>query len=143
MTTLTKEQINEIADQLDFGFRCFWHRYNHDLVFIPDTIRNPGMETEFFEEEIEKIDNDCNNYVEIQPLDSSDSFEIMADFAYQLRDNIQLTSELTSALARRKPFREFKFVIDNSGEYRQKWFDYKNQRLREWVEEKFKEATRN
>ena len=143
MTTLTKEQINEIADQLDLGFRCFWHRYNHDLVFIPDTIRNPGMETEFFEEEIEKIDNDCNNYVEIQPLDSSDSFEIMADFAYQLRDNIQLTSELTSALARRKPFREFKFVIDNSGEYRQKWFDYKNQRLREWVEEKFKEATRN
>lgn len=36
-------------------------------------------------------------------------------------------------------FDEYKFVIDNSGEYRLKWFEFKNRRMEEWVTERFNE----
>lgn len=42
---------------------------------------------------------------------------------------------------KRRPFREFKFVIDNSGIYREQWFDFKNAQLKQWVYHKFNEAT--
>lgn len=42
-------------------------------------------------------------------------------------------------LNRSKPFSNFKWIIDNSGDYRQKWFDFKNQKYIEWVEEKISE----
>jgi hypothetical protein len=65
----------------------------------------------------------------------------MENFAYQLEGNDELRSELFKALNKRKPFREFKWVIDNSGDYRQKWFDFKNAELKQWVVDNFKAVT--
>lgn len=48
-------------------------------------------------------------------------------------DNEKLKNKLYIALQKRKPFRNFKWEIDYSGEYRQKWFDYKNQKYRDFV----------
>jgi hypothetical protein len=45
-----------------------------------------------------------------------------------------------NALEGKKPFSNFKFLIDHSGIYRQQWFDYKNDQLKKWVIDKFKEA---
>ena len=67
----------------------------------------------------------------------------MADFTEQLDDNSELKRQLIAALNKKKPFREFKFVIDNSGVYRQQWFNFKNERLKQWVNDKFKKATRH
>ena len=139
MTTLTQEQIKEIAQELDCGNKCFVHKETNELIFIPDTNRNPTMDTEFFEEEMEKIDNNFDDYNVIETLESSESFEIMADFTEQLADNNELKTKLANALSKKKPFREFKFVIDNSGAYRQEWFDFKNSKLEEFVRNRLNE----
>ena len=139
MTTLTQEQITEIAQQLDCGNKCFVHKETNELIFIPDENRNPTMDTEFFEEEMEKIDNNFGEYDVIETLESNESFEIMADFTEQLADNNQLKAKLANALSKKKPFREFKFVIDNSGAYRQEWFDFKNRKLEEFVRNRLNE----
>jgi hypothetical protein len=133
MTTLTEEQIKEIAQELDCGNKCFVHKETNELIFIPDTNRNPTMDTEFFDEEMEKIDNNFDDYNVIETLESKESFEIMADFTEQLEDNNKLKTKLTNALSNKKPFREFKFVIDESGAYRQKWFDFRESKLEEFV----------
>jgi len=49
----------------------------------------------------------------------------MADFAEIVDDSI-LQNKLINALNRPKPFQNFKWQIDNSGEFRQRWFDFKN-----------------
>ena len=49
--------------------------------------------------------------------------------------------KLIKALNQKKPFIKFKFTIDNSGVYRQQWFDFKNTQLKQWVSDKFYEAT--
>jgi len=133
MTTLTEEQIKEIAQELDCGNKCFVHKKTNELIFIPDTNRNPTMDSELFEEEMEKIDNNFDDYNVIETLESSESFEIMADFTEQLEDNNKLKTKLTNALSNKKPFREFKVIIDESGAYRQKWFDFREIKLEEVV----------
>jgi hypothetical protein len=63
----------------------------------------------------------------------------MVDFAEQLKDGNRLKDRLFDALNRSKPFSQFKLAIDNSGEFRQKWFDFKQTKLENWVTEKLKE----
>ncbi len=91
---LSQEQIKEIVEQLDCGFRCFWHKTDGELLFFPDTLKQYDMDTEAWSEEMEKFDNN---------------------------------------------FDEYKFAIDNSGEYRQKWFEFKDRKLQEWVTDRFNE----
>ena len=84
------------------------------------------------------LEENWDKYVEIDRLESHESFEIMADFAENV-DSRELRDSLNNALNRKHPFQNFKWVVDNSGPYRQKWFDFKNQRLIEWVENKLDE----
>ncbi len=142
MPTFTKEHIKEIAEQIDCGFRAFYHRQTGDLLFIPDSLKHPGIEIEAWEEDIEKLDNNFSDYAEIEAMDSSDSFELMRDFTELLDNSNLLKKQLTIALTKKKPFREFKFLIDNSGDYRQQWFDFKNLKLRQWVENQIDEQTK-
>ena len=63
----------------------------------------------------------------------------MADFEEQIKDGNRLKDRLFDALNKNKPFSRFKLEIDNSGEFRQKWFDFKLAKLENWVTEKLEE----
>lgn len=58
----------------------------------------------------------------------------MVDFAESVDDKM-IGGKLINALNRTKPFHNFKWQIDNSGEYRQQWFDFKKMRYMQWVKE--------
>ena len=94
---------------------------------------------EFYEEILEELESNWDDYVEIDKPSSSDSYEFMVDFAEQLEDDNKLKSKLFDALNKNKPFRRFMFEIDNSGKFRQEWFDFKKAKLENWVIEKFNE----
>jgi hypothetical protein len=127
---LTEIQIKEIADYLDSGMRCFYHINTSEIEFIPD-FQELGViweNEEPWKDILNKLDENFDDYFEFEKITSHDSFEIMADFAETV-DNLTLKDRLFNALNKPKPFRNFKWEIDNSEEYRQKWFDYKNQRI--------------
>jgi len=138
MVTLTEAQIREMVQQMDCGFRGYYHQHTGELLFVPDTLRNPYFETELFEEDIKKWEDNQNDFVEIATMDSSRSFEIMAAFAEQLDLKNPLKGRLINALGKRKPFREFKSLIDFSGPYRQQWFQFREARIMEWVKSQLK-----
>ena len=135
--TFTEHQIKEISEQLDFGFRVFYHKKKGDLIFVPNLDMHSEMDTEAWEDEFATLKKHGRDYNEIEAMESSDSFQVMTDFAEQLTDP-NLRDKLTSALSKKKPFREFKFVIDNSGEQREQWFQYKNRRCIEWTMEQIR-----
>ncbi len=137
MLTFTKEQIKEISEQLDCGFRAFYHKQTGDLIFVPDTNRHIDMDTNAWQDDLDKLDENFLDYLEINAMETSDSFRVMTDFAEQLADT-KLQDRLLTALNRNKPFREFKFVIDNAGEQRKSWFDFKNKHYIEWTEEQLR-----
>ena len=134
MPTFTKEQIKEISEQLDCGFRAFYHKQTGDLIFVPNTDEYFDTDTNAWQDDLDKLDKNFFEYQEIEAMESSDSFRVMADFAEQLTDT-NLKDKLITALSRKKPFSNFKFLIDNAGEQRQSWFDLKNKRYMDWVEE--------
>lgn len=130
MTPLSQEQIKKIADELDWGHRCFWDQQTNDLLFLPDFDLYPDGE-ELYQEDIDKLEN--GSYLQIEPMPSHEAFEIMTGFIDSLDNTIPLKGYLILALNKRKPFREFKYVIDNSGPYRNIWFAFKEQEVIGWV----------
>ena len=127
MIKLTGEQIREIADNLDSGMRCYYNTKTGEIKSVINTNNWLDADMEPWEDEIEEIEENWDDYIEFDNLETHESFEIMEDFAESVAD-ARLQEKLFHALNKSKPFRNFKWVIDNSGEYRQMWFDFKKAR---------------
>lgn len=134
MIKLTGQQIKNIAEELECGMRCYYNKKTGEIKNVLDFDKNPDADTELWEDELVEIENHYDDYIEFEGMESHESFEIMEDFADRI-DDLGLKSELFGALSRKHPFRNFKDIIDNSGPYRQDWFDFKSQRYIEWVKD--------
>jgi hypothetical protein len=132
MIKLTKDQVKEIADQLDVGMKCYINKETGEIVSVLDFESWPTADTELWEDVLNELEENWDKYIEIERMKSHESFEIMADFAETVDDK-DLQNKLILSLNKRHPFQNFKWQIDNSGPYRQKWFDFKNQRIIDWV----------
>ncbi|MBN2777957.1 MAG: hypothetical protein JXR36_09950 [Bacteroidales bacterium] len=131
---LTKQQIKEIAENLDCGEICYYNLKTGEIKTLPDFSSYGETDMEIWEESINEIEQSIDDYFVFERLQSYQSYEIMADFAESVED-INLQKKLINALNRPKPFRNFMWNIDNSGDYRQKWFQFKNKRYIQWVTE--------
>lgn len=139
MKQLSKENIKEIAEQLDCGEKAYVNKKTGEVIFIPDEIDLATGETNPWEEEIKMVEKNKSDFHEIETPESRDSFGIMEDFANQVSDK-RLQQKLFNALNNKKPFGHFKMLIDNSGKYREEWFSFKNARLKKWVKEELDAA---
>lgn len=137
MISLSHKQIKQIADDLNCGFRCFVHKTTGEIISFPDELQFHGMDDEGFAEEKNKVEENWTDYFEIKPMESRDSFAVMEDFSATVDDE-KLRQRLHYALSRPKPFQNFKYEIDYSGEYREKWFAFKAQKMQEWVMKQLK-----
>ncbi len=137
MLPFSNKQIKEISEELDSGLRAFYHKHTGELIFVPNTDKYFDIDMDAWKGEFDKLEKGNLNYQEIYAMQANDSFKIMADFTEQLTDE-KLQEKLINALSKKGPFRQFKFVINNSGEYRERWFDFKNKRYIEWTEGQLK-----
>ncbi|MDF9795371.1 hypothetical protein OKW21_000634 [Catalinimonas alkaloidigena] len=129
---LTDEHIAEIAELLESGMICFFHRENGTIEFHPDQ-SDLYYDPEPWQDIIDKIENDWDNYNQFVKMDSNQGFRVMEEFAYSISDS-NFRSSLLNRLSGRKPFQNFKILIDASA-YRQDWFDFKKRAYIKWVEQ--------
>ena len=129
---LTEKQIEEIADNLDCGMRCFYNIKTNEIKAIINFESWIGADEEPWEEESKEIDENWGDYFEFTGFESHESFQLMVHFAESVDDK-KLQNKLINVLNKPKPFQNFKWQIDNSGEYRQQWFDFKKIRYIQWV----------
>ena len=138
MISLTKDQIKVIAEQLDCGMRCYINKETCEIKTVLNFESWQTDDREPWKDILDELDENWDKYFEIERMESHESFKIMADFTETV-DSKELRDKLINALNRKHSFQNFKWVVDNSGPYRQRWFDFKNQRLIEWVEKKVDE----
>lgn len=130
--------VVEIADSIDAGLTCF---LNLDTLEVEEIPKN---DLELFYDDQDDDENDFSdepemkhfeweNILEVEPLESNESFRIMQAFADKLDDN-RFQNKLVNILRNRKPFANFKFAIDNSP-YRQQWFGFKKKWLENYIKE--------
>lgn len=127
------EVVRHIASSIDAGLECYLN---------PDTLEIDEMPQElisevFLDEDEEPLDEielkytQWDKFITIEPLESNESFEIMEKFVNQLGES-KIKIQLIDALSHRKPFANFKRVVDNST-IRQDWFDFKSKCLQNYV----------
>jgi hypothetical protein len=138
MLHLTREQIKEIAEELDCGLRCFLHKTTGAFKSIPKDEDMEYAELESWEEDIQELEENWTDYLEFERMPSREAFQVMEDFAESI-DNGTLKERLFRSLNRPKPFRIFKDEIENSGLYREQWFVFRDERNRMWVEKQLDE----
>ena len=70
-------------------------------------------------------------------MSSRDGFQIMVDFIEKLPQN-RVRYQLEAALERRKPFRNFRLVLNRNDALLQQWYQFKSTYLFEWVQAHFR-----
>ena len=139
MVNLTTKQIEEIASDLDMGFKVCIHKTTGEILNFPNELRiDVDPDEDGFVEDREKYEKNSDDYTEISAMSSSESFEVMEGFTEQVNDK-NLQTKLYAALGRDRPFRRFKDLIDYEDEYRTSWFEYKNKKDIEWVTRQIEE----
>lgn len=131
---VSREILNDIADSLEAGFKCFIHKDTCEVVTYLNPDQNPDMDPKDWKEEIGKVRKGKNKFIEIVRIESSKSFKIMEEFVYTLENN-STKIRLLTALEGQKPFANFKHQIDNSGDYRELWFTFRRNKNIEWVQD--------
>ena len=132
-----KSILNDIAGSIEADMKCFIHKTTFELVSIPDEDRFPEMDWEDEEGEWkEGIDKVFGNpdYIEIEKMDSSNSFKIMEDFALSLSESATKI-RLVTALEGHKPFGNFNHQIHNAGKEKEQWFQFRREREIKWVKD--------
>ena len=133
MIKLTDEQISDIAQDLEAGLKCFIHKVTGDVKTLPDELNsNMEMDEELWQDVIDEIDNDEENFIVIEGMDSRESYMLMEKFIDTLEDK-QIIARLTNAINVPKPFHTFRYELNYSDEYLQKWYAFKSQQMIEWV----------
>jgi len=131
-----KKVVSQIADSINTGFICYLNPETLLTEDIPQELINNPYEFEMMTgESLDSMDlqhSKWENCICFEPLKSYESFKIMKLFAENMTDT-RLQMKLINSLNRRKPFANFKAIIDDSP-YRQDWFDFKKQ----WLENHIK-----
>ncbi|WP_121355708.1 UPF0158 family protein [Flavisolibacter nicotianae] len=134
MTQIPQETVQEIADHLGMGFRVFLHRETWELVTYPNEDKSASFEPSMWKKEIKAVRKERDKYHEIEGMEPHDSFRIMEDFIATVND-LPLKDRLLRAIEQKKFFAHFKGHIDHSSVYRERWFQFRDQKMMVWVQE--------
>lgn len=130
--------IADIAQNIDCGLDCYYNPETEEVITIPSySIATDEDELmQYWGDQIKKVQDNESDYIKIEVLQSYESYDIMEDFVEQL-PNSRLKFDLEDALQKRKPFQNFKYIVDNS-DVRQDWFDFKQSELEKIVERRIR-----
>lgn len=143
MLQLSQEMIKEIAGQLDMGMICFYHLPTGELVSYPDELKMGGaFEEEFWREDMDKVDENNQEYVRFTGMESYESYKLMEDFISLISDQ-KVQDKFEQIIQKRKPFQQFKNLLLDYPDLRQQWFSYKDQRYKEYVQEQLDSFNRS
>jgi len=133
--------VHSIADAISAGLVCCLNMDTLEVEDYPANIEGEEWE-DITGEKFEFKHLEWKNVLNFEPLQSSESFTIMEDFARQV-DNTKVQNSLKNILNNRKPFAHFNSYIHNSN-YREDWFKFRNsayeKQVREMIYDKLNEA---
>ena len=129
---LSDQQINEISEELECGMRTYLNIETNEIKTVLDW--DDCANDEFWEEEMKKIEDSPDKFIEFYKMDSAQGLRVMQDFVETVEDDV-LRKKLESGLRLSKPFRNFKNIIDDENEFCRKWLDFKHTAYVDFVRE--------
>jgi hypothetical protein len=99
---------------------------SHYIDLIKGDVVSPDIDDDISYEDVENEER----YFYIEPITSDEGYEIMQDFAASLEPD-EIRDHLIDALERKKPFRNFKDAITEYPDIESKFYEYKDNRLKD------------
>ena len=136
--SISPDQIKEIAQELDAGMKCFYHIPTGEVKSYPDELRgHAGFEEEFWEDIIEQVESLPEEFVAFQSMESFESFRVMETFINNIEEE-KIQRHFQYAIALKKPFQQFNYLLHDYPGLQEQWFDFKNLHLIEYVQQQLK-----
>lgn len=136
MLSLTEKEIENIASLLQKGMICFYQLNIKKTHYLPDDEDYFNYDLTPAEEDIlDEIDENPDNYAEFTKMDSNQEHQMMESFADRIVKEKNFQDDLFNALSKPKAATGFKFLIDSSGKYNDRWVEYKLDKYKDWVME--------
>lgn len=136
MLTLSEKEVEKIAVQLLKGMICFFQLDNKKIHHLPDDEDYFNYDLTPEEEDIlDEIDDNPDNFAEFTKMEPNQEHHVMENFADRVVKERNFQDELFNALSKPKAATGFKFLIDSSGKYAEKWQEYRIQKYKDWVKE--------
>src|SRR5690606_38492846 len=107
---ITKVHIQEMAKLILCKQLCFLNINTGNFEHHPEEIDLFLDEKNPWQEVIDKIEANTNQYIRIEPMNANQSFTVMESFVNQLADT-KVRKKLLAALYQPKPFRNFNNLI--------------------------------
>ena len=137
---ITPEKLKEIATEIDMGMKCFYHVPTGALISYPDEMQSHGgFEKDMWKNEMKAVKSARKEYIAFEAMESSQSFRIIENFIYNIEDD-DIRGEFENAVARKKPFQQFKYLLLDYPELREQWFKFKDEKNIEWVKEQLDDS---
>ena len=87
------------------------------------------------EDILDEIEDNPDNYVEFIRMEPHHESLIMEDFADRQVKDKGFQEDLFNALAKSKPASNFRFLVESSKEYKDKWHKFQLSKYIDWVQE--------
>lgn len=117
--------------------KCYINKETGEVKSIVDW-DGFDADMEEWEQDLKTIQTEWKAYTTIEKMSSRQAFEVMSSFAEKVASR-GISSKLIRALNGRKPFRNFKYQVDNHEETRQRWFKHKAEAYINYVVEELEE----
>lgn len=132
---VSQDAIRRIAQELDLGCICFLNTETLEVESILMNLSDAYVDRELsdlVDDILDKV-NSWEKSIKIKPPNALEYYKIMEHFVeHCIPENASLKMRLEDALAQKKPFRNFKDIVENS-KYSQTWFDFKQSQLELYV----------
>ncbi len=136
MLTLSDKEVEKIAALLLKGMICFYQLDNKKIHHLPDDEDYFNYDLTSEEEDIlDDIDDNPDNFAEFTKMEPNQEHQMMEGFVVRVVKERNFQDELFNALSKPKAGTGFKFLIDNSGKYNDRWNEFKTQSYKDWVKE--------
>lgn len=128
--------IKEIAQHLDSGSTCYINRNTGEIKVIENAkeVRAEGDEEAIAlrKAEVAELEAKSERFLKMEPMPSNYYLQVMRDFIEELREP-DVMKQLSNALNRKKPMRNFTQVVSSDEILGQHWFNFKSEEYQRYV----------
>ena len=117
-----------MEDSSGFASSCYIDLLKGEVVL-------PDIDEDISDEDAENEDR----YFHVEPIESHEGYEIMQDFAASVESD-EIRNQMFDALERKKPFFNFKSTLADYPDIQKKFFEYKDNRLKEILRDRLAEC---
>ena len=131
MSKKKQATIKEIAREIARGNTCYINRKSVGITTIDHSIENPEQ-LAAQEQTVAELERKIEKYLKIEKLSAENEMRIMKDFPEELPDR-SVRKQLTNALNRKNPVRNFMQVVESDMALNQHWKNFQVEEYQRWV----------